>query len=84
MNVSRRCTYCSADWPDSKLYNKCPECEEETTRIKDIEPMDDDEALYRKSQAEFERFYERWDSERDSKRLEPTPAENRLYRPRNR
>lgn len=82
MSTGRRCSICSTDWPDKKLYSECPECQEPTSRIREIDPLDADEALHRKTQAEFERFYERWDSERDPWRLEPTASDNKRFKAR--
>lgn len=77
--VARRCSFCSTDWPDKKIYKVCPECLEETSRLRDADPLEDDEAADRKLHAEFERFYERWDETKDPKRLVPSKADHRLY-----
>lgn len=67
--ISRRCSICAANWPDDKSYQPCPECEQETSRIRDITPMDSDEAKSRKLHAQFERFMEKWDETHDPARL---------------
>lgn len=67
--IARRCSICAVNWPDDKGYRYCPECGEDTGRIKDITPIDEDEARSRKVHAEFEKFMEKWDNTHDPERL---------------
>lgn len=67
--ISRRCSICAINWPDTNDFKYCPACGEDTGRIRDIVPIDADDARSRKLHAEFERFYEKWDSTQDPGRL---------------
>lgn len=67
---ARRCTMCAIDWPDNyTLYSKCLECGEKTDRISNGNPMASAEAKSRKSWLDFERFYEKRCSERESREI---------------
>jgi hypothetical protein len=55
----RRCDLGCASWPDSDDYSICPVCGEETTRLVNLMPLDENEAMIRRSEALFEDFYEK-------------------------
>lgn len=57
MSNAYRCSICAVDWPyDSLEYQTCPECGEQTSGIRDANPIDAGEARSRKRHAEFERW----------------------------
>lgn len=68
-DIARRCTICAQNWPDDVQYKTCPECEGDTFRARNVTPMSEEEAHSLKAHAEFERFYEEWDSEKPAERL---------------
>lgn len=65
MAWGRRCDNGCESWPDDKRYKRCPSCGEPATRFSNLQPLDKLEALY----AEFEAYYEDWESDQDPKRL---------------
>lgn len=69
-----RCPMCLVNWPHHSLYQPCPECGEQTSAIRDIEPIDADEALSRKRHADFERYCEDRDNRRFADELERLKA----------
>jgi hypothetical protein len=73
MATGRRCDIGCATWPDKPLYSRCPECGEQTRRFSNAKDdlLDDDEAERRLLHAEFERYYEKYDAQADSDRLDP-------------
>lgn len=69
--ISRRCSLCAIDWPDTEDYATCPQClnDEGTDRCRGVRPLPDDEARSMKLRFQFEWFYEEWDAARDPARL---------------
>jgi hypothetical protein len=65
MAWGRRCDFGCESWPDDDHYKTCPSCGKETTRYSNLRPLDRTEALI----AEFEAFYEDYDTNSDPKRL---------------
>lgn len=59
MALGRRCSIGCETWPDDVLYARCPTCGEDTTRYKNVSPLDPDEARSLLLHAEFERYYEK-------------------------
>ncbi len=60
---SRRCTICAVNWPPT--YDTCPECEGETWESSKT-PLDDADAQSRLNHAAFERYFVKWEIERDA------------------
>ena len=52
-----RCPVCLVNWPPTREFTTCPECESKTDFITNDNPMDVKEALSRKRHADFEKFY---------------------------
>lgn len=67
--VARRCSMCAVNWPDASEFTYCPECGDDTSRIREIIPIPYEEAKSRRLHADFERYYEKWDEEHDPARL---------------
>ena len=58
-NSTRRCSQCATDWPDDKVnFAVCPCCLEPTSRARNGDPLDWDEAIALKNQFDFEHYYE--------------------------
>lgn len=81
LEIARRCSLCSVDWPDTKEYKKCPSCldQDGTDRCRDVTPLDADEARSMRLNFEFERYYEVHDNASDPARLEPTAEDHERY-----
>ena len=70
-----RCSLCAINWPPATRFKQCPECEERCGWISNTSPeMAESEADSRSRHAEFRRFCEGWDDERE-RRGEPTPEQ---------
>lgn len=71
--AARRCVDCEINWPSGTAFAKCGECQKTTIYAGTKQPdMSNAEALSRWRQAEFRRFYEGWEAERE-RRGEPSP-----------
>lgn len=74
-----RCSMCGVSWPNDHRFTKCPECGDSTDLVGNIKPtLSLADALSQKAEAEFERFYTKWDSEQPAARLELTAREQLL------
>lgn len=60
MPAGKRCSICALDWPDERLYDRCPSCHEATSRFTNLSPMTSEEGESRIAHIEFEKFYERY------------------------
>lgn len=67
--AARRCSRCSLNWPVLDAFKRCPVCEGRTWSAANAEPMTADEAKVAVREAQFERYYEKHDEEREG----PTP-----------
>ena len=56
MALGRRCDAGCESWPDEKQYATCPLCGEATTRFRNLQPLEPEEARQRV----FDVFYEGW------------------------
>lgn len=56
MALGRRCDMGCESWPDSNEYRVCPLCGEPTTRFRNLQPLDEDEAR----RVKFDAFYAGW------------------------
>lgn len=55
--TSQRCSICAINWPTSRRYSKCPQCEEPTSPMYKAEPISSEEANRLANFAAFEREY---------------------------
>lgn len=68
-DIGRRCSPCGVSWPDHNDYATCPTCLEPTDLMSNLQPLGEAEAKSLKSRAEFDRFYVKWDAEREDREI---------------
>jgi hypothetical protein len=72
MATGRRCPIGCFTWPDDEKYRVCPECGDETTRFRGVQPLDEEQA----TMLRWEAFYREWDEKMPGVRLEMTPEQS--------
>lgn len=55
-DISLRCSLCNLNFPNDPKYRLCTECDEPTSRIGNVTPMDAAEAQSLLNHANFEKY----------------------------
>lgn len=68
-SVALRCSLCGLNWPLDNAYRECAQCGEPTSRSRNVTVMKSADAVSLKAHLDFERYYEKWDSDHPADRL---------------